>query len=167
MVLALALALSGVASPAAAQTALRSAVIAAGGGSAAGSGRVLHATVGQPAVGTSSGPARVALHGYWFAAAGPTTAVGDGGPPVSPAPFRLHPNPVRGDGVRFVLPRGAAVRLQLFDARGALVLDQPERWMPAGSHHVRLDRRRLAAGIYFWRLSADGVRHSGRLVRME
>jgi hypothetical protein len=78
----------------------------------------------------------------------------------------VQPNPLRERGVvRLSLPIGARVRLELFDLEGRRVgtlLDGVDR--AVGEHHVPLDGRGLANGVYFVRLSAGTLRESRRVV---
>ena len=96
----------------------------------------------------------------------PTTSVGD-----SPSPqlalAQNRPNPFNpSTEIRFALPRGGEVRLQVFDLEGRLVRSLLSEVMPAGSHRVvwQGDDHRgvpVASGVYFYRLQTG----TGDLVR--
>ncbi len=82
------------------------------------------------------------------------------------------PNPFRGGAtLRFAVPRPGRVRLAVHDAAGRLVrslLDAPHA---AGPVALRWDgtsdaAARVADGVYFVRLEADGLRQSAKLVRV-
>ena len=103
-------------------------------------------------------------------------AVADGGAPVAPARAFTAPNPFTGTtALKFVLTRGGATTVEIFDARGALVRRMPAAWRPSGAQSVEWDgtdaRGRAApTGVYFWRVSvggAGGQALSGRMVRIE
>ena len=78
------------------------------------------------------------------------------------------PNPTHGRGVLgFNLPKDGKVSVHLYDIRGRRVHTLVDGlWMAAGPHTVDLDRRaaRLATGIYFYRIEAEGGRTSGRVL---
>lgn len=105
---------------------------------------------------------------YW----GPSTA--DAGPPVSPpAPLALAgvtPNPVSGPGVlRYSLSRTSPVRLSLFDVNGRELDRLIDGTMEAGAHALNWAPRdgggqRLASGVYWLALEAEGKRLTSRVV---
>lgn len=68
------------------------------------------------------------------------------------------PNPAR-DVVEigWVLPRGGAMSLQLFDAAGRMVRTLVDGVQLPGDGSVRLDVSGLASGAYFYRLNAGGL----------
>ncbi|MFN8546993.1 MAG: PQQ-binding-like beta-propeller repeat protein [Candidatus Eisenbacteria bacterium] len=86
------------------------------------------------------------------------------------APFAA-PNPFdRETSIRFSLPHGGPIALDLFDASGARVrrLIAGED-LTSGQHAVRWDGRaddgrQLANGVYFLRLMSSGVSTSGRVL---
>ena len=75
---------------------------------------------------------------------------------------------VRSGGAGGVLSRASPG-----DVRGELVKRLPAVWRPAGAQEVRWDGtdevdRRAPAGVYFWRLRAEGgTALTGRMVRVE
>jgi hypothetical protein len=84
---------------------------------------------------------------------------------------RITPTPLHGSGeISFVTRRAGPARVRIFDLQGRLVrtlLDQGS--VPAGSHSVRVDARGrngapLAAGVYFYRIEADGTAEAGRMI---
>jgi hypothetical protein len=73
------------------------------------------------------------------------------------APNPFNPETVIG----FATKRPGPVRLQIFDLTGRLVAALADASMPAGYHSVRWDGRsvsggKVASGIYYFRLEADG-----------
>jgi hypothetical protein len=90
-------------------------------------------------------------------------------PKVLTADF--SPNPLRDHGtLGFSLPKEGTVSIHLYDIRGRHVqtlLDGAR--FPAGSYSVGLDRRAagLGAGIYFYRIEAEGSRKSGSIVILD
>jgi len=84
---------------------------------------------------------------------------------------QITPSPIRGSGeISFVTRRAGPARVRLFDLQGRQVrtlLDDASA--SAGSHAVRFDGRGrdgapLAAGVYFFRIEADGKEETGRMV---
>ncbi len=87
--------------------------------------------------------------------------------PVVPAQFALRqnqPNPFRGTtAIRFELPVGAMVRLEIFDVQGRRLQMLANRYYPAGYHAVRWDQRTSSGaiagpGVYFYRIEASTFR---------
>lgn len=63
------------------------------------------------------------------------------------------PNPFRvATAVRFTLPRGEHVELQVFNVAGQRVRSLIDAQMPAGAHSAMFAAQDLAAGLYFMRL---------------
>lgn len=118
-----------------------------GGGAtrSAGVQYALGGTIGQPDAGMSSG-ATLALKGGFWCGGATVSAVDDGSTAPDGAPplvFRLYdgaPNPFNpSTRIAFDLPRGALVRLRVYDLRGGLVRTLVEATMPAGHHAVTWD----------------------------
>lgn len=79
------------------------------------------------------------------------------------------PNPVGRRGVlTFSLPKEGKVIIHLYDTRGRRAL-MDGAWLAAGPHTVGLDRRAagLEAGVYFYRIEAEGSRKSGNIVILD
>ena len=83
------------------------------------------------------------------------------------------PNPFSiATALQFQLVHGGKTTVEVFDARGALVKRLPEVWRPSGPQAVRwdgtdADGHRAPAGVYFWRVRAEGESLTGRMVRVE
>jgi hypothetical protein len=117
--------------------------------------------------------------GSWFlslahAAPGALAARPAGGwqPPL-PVRFALRqnlPNPfTAATTIRFDLPVGAAVRLDLFDAQGRRVRTLANRYYPAGYHALRWSPSesgdaRMGPGVYFYRIEAGPFRDRKKMV---
>jgi len=84
------------------------------------------------------------------------------GPPAPPVPpeFALaqnYPNPFNPvTTIAFQTPRGADVRLAVFDLLGREVARLADGPRSAGFYSVPFNASRLASGVYFYRLSAPG-----------
>jgi hypothetical protein len=82
---------------------------------------------------------------------------------------RNAPNPFRyATRLRFGLPTRALVDLAVFDVRGRMLTRLIDGRLPAGFHTAVWDGRdhrgrRAAAGVYFYRLVADGSVRTGRM----
>jgi hypothetical protein len=97
-----------------------------------------------------------------------TTDIGAETADVSPVSVLLrsnYPNPARRvSTIAFRLAAPAQVTIRLFDVRGRLVATLADEAMEAGERRVPFDVHRLAAGVYFYRLTAGPFTESRRLV---
>jgi PKD repeat protein len=100
------------------------------------------------------------------------TAIGDT-PPVKETATWAYPNPFNpGTAVYFNLDRGGEVRIVVYDAAGRVVRNLVGGSYPAGIHRVDFDARddggrRLASGVYFYRLTAPGASITRKLVLLK
>jgi len=105
--------------------------------------------------------------GLWTLA-GVLHRLGAGEPARAPAALELppaFPNPASGPAsVRFGLPAGGRVTLELYSVLGERVVTLADGERAAGWHLVRLDDARLPAGIYFLRLQAGRDVRNRKLV---
>lgn len=97
-------------------------------------------------------------------------------PPPTPGAIsfaRPRPNPARGAiRLRFSLPRGARVRLAIYDATGRRVRELTSGEQPGGEHELGWDLRdergiAVRSGLYFARLEVDGDVRTQKLVALE
>ena len=138
-------------------------VVANGGGTVSGSGRVLNCTSGQAVVGSSLGPGNALAHGYWATGSPPVSGVNPthAGELPQVVSFGLpQPNPVNParDAVRFELnlPRASRVRLEIFDVAGRKIGESPVQGLEAGIHSMEWKAPPERTGVYFARLLVDG-----------
>jgi hypothetical protein len=95
--------------------------------------------------------------------------IGDA-PPVAFALEQNRPNPFsRSTTIRFALPVGEVVRLDLFDAQGRRVRTLASHYFPAGVHSVEWDHamengRSAGPGVYFYRIEAGPFRARKKMV---
>jgi photosystem II stability/assembly factor-like uncharacterized protein len=68
--------------------------------------------------------------------------------------------------LRFELPRGEAISIDLFDVQGRRVADPIRGYWSPGAHVLGLDGRRLGSGVYFARLTAGDQSQSLRLIHV-
>lgn len=74
------------------------------------------------------------------------------------------PNPVHSSGeLRFSVPSQTNVKLDVYDLLGRRITRLVDEAKPAGWHSVRFDASQLSSGVYFVRLSADGVQQTQKL----
>ncbi len=79
---------------------------------------------------------------------------------LAPTEFELrapYPNPFNPTTrIDFMLPQAGKAQLTVFDVTGREVATLIDGEMPAGYHSAIFDGERLASGIYFYKLTADG-----------
>lgn len=96
-----------------------------------------------------------------------TTGVASRGTEGLPHTLALanYPNPFNPTTtIRFTLPRGANVRMEVFSLLGSAVATPVNEYLPAGSHQYAFDGSHLASGVYFCRLQADGLVQTIRMM---
>lgn len=102
----------------------------------------------------------------------PPVAVADPGlvAEAAAAAVESAPNPFRAaTRIRFRTGAAGTVDLRVYDAGGRLVRVLADRPLPGGPQEIAWDgrdeaRRRVASGVYYYRLSAPGVAGGGRVV---
>ena len=123
---------------------------------------------GAERIHSATGPATVDMGAYEHGSPLPATGVPDALP--AGIPVRTAPNPMRSrTEIGFDLARPAPVRLEVFDVRGRLVARLLDGSEPAGARRVSWDGRtaggdQVGAGVYFVRLTAEGVVSGRRIV---
>jgi hypothetical protein len=108
---------------------------------------------------------------------GPVTAIEEAlSAPVMPATLalhRAHPNPFNArTTVRFDLPRAGPTELAIYDATGRRIRSLVDETLPPGFHSVEWDAtdqrgHRVASGVYFYRLLAEGEVLTRKLVLLK
>jgi hypothetical protein len=90
---------------------------------------------------------------------------GDGAAPLEFALGLATPNPTRGS-TKFdlALPRAAQVTLAVYDVSGRRIGSEVSRRFEAGRHELYWRDPVASAGVYFMRLSTDGVLRAKRTV---
>jgi Glycosyl hydrolases family 28/Secretion system C-terminal sorting domain len=88
-----------------------------------------------------------------------------------PVDFRLgqnFPNPFNPTTtIEFQIPKGSHVTLGIYDVLGRLVATLVDRYEPQGTYHARFDGSRLASGVYYYRLTANGLTGTRKLMLLK
>ena len=99
---------------------------------------------------------------------GPDTAVEVSEGKVLPSGYALsqnYPNPFNpSTTIAYALPRTSDVTLTLYTITGQKVLVLTDGYQPSGHHTVHFDGSRLATGVYLYRLEAEGLGETKRMV---
>ena len=99
------------------------------------------------------------------------SSVGTGHDGLSPSKFTLeqnYPNPFNPiTQIKYELEAPGGVALDLFDIRGAKVRTLLNEHRLAGSHEFTLDGSKLASGVYFYSMTANGISETRKLVLMK
>ena len=134
-----------------------------------GSGKKMYGTVGQPAVGVSTGSSLELCHGFWCVVGSALVSVDpppDGVDPTLPKSLGFgapRPNPARSEAFFAVdLPRAARIDLRVMDVQGRQVRVVESGSRESGFHTLAWDGRDEAgtpvlAGVYYARLAVEGV----------
>ncbi|MBU1947815.1 MAG: T9SS type A sorting domain-containing protein, partial [Candidatus Eisenbacteria bacterium] len=92
-------------------------------------------------------------------------------PALSSVPMvRAFPNPAAGAAtLSFAIPKSGKADLQIFAPDGSLIRTLARGQQPAGLHSIKWDGRDnagrpVASGVYFYRLTTDEFKPSGRLI---
>ena len=108
--------------------------------------------------------------GVWPLGVGEPTDV-EGEPETVPLTASLaqnYPNPFNPTTIiRFNLPRGADVKLDVFNILGQKVATLIDRRLPAGPHEAVFDGTGHATGVYFYRLKTDDLRLTMKMVLLK
>jgi len=79
-----------------------------------------------------------------------------------------YPNPFRiSTTISYTLPRTSEVVLRIYDSSGRLVAIPVEGRQVAGEYLMRWTPQHLPAGVYFYRLSADGFDQSDKMLYLK
>ena len=100
---------------------------------------------------------RRGLHRAGFRATGTGVKTGSTSQPDAVLLLRSYPNPCNDTtALEYVLPHAGSIRLMLYDVSGRTVRTLFSGWKEAGQHRELLSSGRLASGLYFCRLEAEG-----------
>jgi len=164
-VLAAALALAVTASG---QYQISESVIGSGGTSASGGSYSMLGTVGQPAIGVTSGGSYLNQIGFWYQPGWVLTGIeGE----LLPTSFQLgqnFPNPFNPvTTFRFAVPKAARVTVTLYDVAGRVVRTLVDDDYEPGYHTVALSADGLASGVYFCRMASESFSETRKLLLLK
>lgn len=86
---------------------------------------------------------------------------------VEPAKFLEVNSFSENPEINYQLPQAAKVTLTVYSVAGERVATLVDGTKPAGSHTVRWDTSEVPAGLYFCRLSADGICAAEKMIRLK
>lgn len=79
-----------------------------------------------------------------------------------------YPNPFNpATEIRFALTHSSHVTLDIYDVMGRKVQTLIDQTLPVGTHEVDFDGAGMASGVYFYRLSADGVVQTRKMLLLK
>ncbi len=143
-------------------------VIGAGGGTMTGASYVVIGTVGQAAIGVTSGPSNIHEIGFWYQPGWILTGIGD---EMFPTEYWLgqgYPNPFNPRAqLRFAVPSRGRVRISLYNVVGREVRVLLDEEMEPGVHMVDVDADGLASGVYFCRMVSGAFAETRKLVLLK
>ncbi len=150
------------------QLALERQVVANGGGTQEGEDYMIDATCGQAAVGRASNTSFTAEIGFWHFTISSSDVTEN--PGVLPTRYELGTRSLGAPALRgrisFAVPLRSRIELRLYDVTGRAVQLLASGEHEAGWHEARLESRGLPSGMYFCRLTADGVAITRRVMLM-
>lgn len=148
--------------------AIRGSVIANGGPSstpATNGTRSVQGTLGQAVVGQSQNGGQEVCSGFWCFGGPRVVAVLPTGLPLRLALGPATPNPTRDRATfRLALPEAAQVTLKVYDVAGRQMGAPVSRPFDAGEHELVWRAQALQPGMYFIRLTTDGILRAKRSV---
>ncbi len=90
---------------------------------------------------------------------------------TEPVVYRLpvvSPNPLsRPTTISFSIPRTEYVSMKVYDVTGSLVSTLVNKRLTAGTHSLTVDTKKLASGVYFLRMDAEGFSGTRKFVVMK
>jgi len=100
-----------------------------------------------------------------------TTDINEKADIIIPEVFILnqnYPNPFNPiTTIRYSIPKSSFVILKVYDILGNEVASLVNQEKPIGNYEVKFDASRLASGIYFYQLKADGFSDTKKLILMK
>jgi hypothetical protein len=143
------------AAPSAAEYVISQSVIGSGGGSAAGGSYSVIGTVGQPAIGVTSGGSYIGEIGFWYQPGWVLTGVEEDGFPKSFSIGQNYPNPFNPvTTFAYSVPTRARVSIIIYDVSGREVRTLVDEQVEPGYHQTVLHATGLPSGVYFARMVA-------------
>lgn len=128
-------------------------VVGSGGGSASGGSYSVVGTVGQPAIGVTSGGGYIGEIGFWYQPGWLLTGVGEDDFPKSFSIGQNYPNPFNPvTTFAYSVPTRARVSIIIYDVSGREVRTLVDEEVEPGFHQTLLHATGLPSGVYFVRM---------------
>ena len=90
------------------------------------------------------------------------------GVPVKQFAANNYPNPFNPTTtISYSVPMAGTVRLSVYDVLGRKVADLVNDYKDAGSYNVSFNGENLPSGLYFYKVSAGNVTHTGRMMLLK
>jgi len=157
-----------VASGAAAQYVISESVVGCGGGMSTGPGGSLMGTVGQPAIGVTSGPSNIHEIGFWYLPGWILTGVDEEPLPTKYSLGHGFPNPFNPSAqMRFSVPSRGRVTIALYNVAGQEVRELIDKEMDPGLYTVPVNGDGLAGGVYFCRMVSGTFVEARKMVLLK
>jgi hypothetical protein len=154
--------------PAMAQYQINESVIGSGGGGASGGSYQIVGTIGQPAIGVTSGGSYINEIGFWYQPGWILTGIDDGGVPKSFSLGQNFPNPFNPvTTFRLAVPTTARVNVTLYDVAGRVVRELADKEFEPGYHEIPLRADGLATGVYFCRMTSGNFTETRKLLLLK
>ncbi|MGH1363736.1 MAG: T9SS type A sorting domain-containing protein [Calditrichia bacterium] len=119
----------------------------------------LDGTIGQAFISKSADSTFSLGHGFWYQISR-DIMTGIEEDLQTPETFELkqnYPNPFNpSTTIVFTVPKAATVRLSIYNVLGQEVGTLVDEKLAAGKYDIKFEARGLAAGLYFYRIQADG-----------
>jgi len=97
-------------------------------------------------------------------------SIPDDGTPAPESFFLLrnYPNPFNaGTTIEYYLDKPGAVEIAIFDIAGRKIATLNHEWQAAGIHRLLWTAEHLASGIYYYRISADGLFEARKMLHLK
>ena len=152
-----------------AETEMPRSVVANGGGALEGAGYVISgSTVGQAAIGFTSGPSNIHQIGFWYGGELLTPAEEETLPVRTYELRQNYPNPFNPlTTLEFSVPMRSRVTVRLYDVTGREVMTLVDEDLDPGRHQVVMDAEGLSSGVYYYRMRAGRFVESRKLVLLK
>jgi gluconolactonase len=98
-----------------------------------------------------------------------TTGVKDHGSlPLNYKLYQNYPNPFNPNTtIRFTLPKGGFIRLEIFNELGNKIEDLVNRYMTRGNYDVNFNASHYASGVYYYKLASNNFTSTGKMVYLK
>ena len=128
----------------------------------------LNGTVGQLAIGKSTGVDWILQSGFWDSQQIPTAASDQA---TLPTHFQLtqnHPNPFNPTTtIRYAVPRASEVIITLYDLQGRQVDVLLHDFLDPAGHDLNYQANELSSGVYIYRMQANSFSKTRKFILLK